>query len=74
LNLKQYLLDKIVQAVLPVVVDRAANRVAKALEQKVQENIPAPLQELTKQDAIPVDEVAKSMGLNWPAISDKELP
>lgn len=72
MNLKQYLLDKIVQAVLPVVVDRAADLVAKALEQRVQENIPAPLQELTKQDAIPAEEVAKSMGLKWPVITDKE--
>lgn len=68
MNLKQYLLDKLVQAVLPVVVDRAAALVAKALEQKVQESIPAPLQELTKQDAISTEEVAKSMGLQWPVI------
>lgn len=68
MNLKQYLLDKVVQAVLPVLVDRATDLVAKALEQKVQESIPVPLQELTKQDAISTEEVAKSMGLQWPAI------
>lgn len=68
MNLKQYLLDKIVQAVLPVVVDRAADLVAKALEQKVQENIPAPLQELTNQDAIPTKDVAQALGLKWPVI------
>lgn len=68
MNLKQYLLDKIVQAVLPVLVDRATDAVEKALETKAQ----AKVLELTNQEAIPAQEVADAMGLKWPAINTKE--
>lgn len=76
MNLKQYLLDKIVQAVLPVLVDRATDAIeqgvrtgiAKALETTAQ----AKVAELTNQEAIPTQEVADAMGLKWPVINTKE--
>lgn len=68
MNLKQYILDKIVQAVLPILVDRATQAVAKALESKAE----AKVLELTNQEVLPVSEVQAAMGLTWPTINHKE--
>lgn len=68
MSFKQYILDKIVQAVLPVLVDRATQAVAKALETKAE----AKVLELTNQEVLPVSEVQAAMGLTWPAINHKE--
>lgn len=68
MNLKQYILDKIVQAVLPILVDRATQAVAKALESKAE----AKVLELTNQEVLPVSEVQAALGLDWPVINHKE--
>lgn len=68
MNLKQYILDKIVQAVLPILVDRATQAVAKALETKAE----AKVLELTNQEVLPISEVQAAMGLTWPVINHKE--
>lgn len=68
MSFKQYILDKIVQAVLPILVDRATQAVAKALESKAE----AKVLELTNQEVLPVSEVQAAMGLTWPVINPKE--